>query len=201
MSYKVYVANAEAQDLLVVNTGPAGTTVTVDLLHLDIAVPDGTTIPPLPGRIIVNDAPNPNVFNIKSTTGPTTVNAHGGNNTFNVGSLAPAGGSTLDGITAPLTLNGSGGADALNIDDSGDTTDRTDGRLTNTQVTGLGNAGAITYSGMSALKISLGKGNDHFTVALTHAGTTTVDGGPGNDTIDLLALFGPTTVHGGDDTD
>jgi Ca2+-binding RTX toxin-like protein len=201
LTYKVFVSNAEGQDSLTLN-GTPGSTITVDSLQVDAAAsvsPPPAAIP-LPGRLVINDAQG-NTFNVVSTTGPTTINAGGGNNTFHVGSLAPAAGGTLAGITAALALNAGGRANALTIDDSGDTTDRPGGRLTGTQVAGLGNAGTITYAGMSTLGIGLGRGKDGFTVASTHAGSTSIDGGPGDDTITLLALNGPTTVRGGNDDD
>src|SRR5262249_4913121 len=51
----------------------------------------------------------------------------------------------------------------------------------------------------SALHINLGTQQDHFTVNSTHAGSTSIDGGAGDDQIDLNELDGPTTVHGGAD--
>lgn len=201
LSYKVYVANSEAGDSLTLSS-LAGSTINVDLLLVDpVSYKSGDPVPasiPLAGQIIVNHHPG-NIYNIRSTSGPTTISAQGSGNTFNIGSLAPNTGGTLAGITFALTVHGSG-TDTLNIDDSGDTTGRI-GTLTGTQVTGLGNAGAITYSGMIAVNLSLGKGDDHLTVSSTHAGRTSIDGGPGKDMIDLLALAGPTTVHGGADDD
>jgi Ca2+-binding RTX toxin-like protein len=201
LSYKVYVSNSEGRDALTLN-GTPNSTITVDALAVHPTMP-GDPVPtaiPLPGRLVINGLSGTTV-NVRSTSGTTTVNALGGNNTIHVGSLAPVAGGTLAGITAALVLNAGGGNNALNIDNSGDLTDRPSGTLTGTQVTGLGNAGVISYSGMSTLNIALGKGKDGFTVSSTHAGSTSLDGGPGNDTIVLQALNGPTTVRGGSDDD
>jgi Ca2+-binding RTX toxin-like protein len=196
LTYKVFVANPEVGDSLNLNS-VAGSTITIDMLKVDSAV-SGTPLPAslaLPGQLVINDNPG-NIFNVRSTSGPTTINAHGGINTFNVGSLAPAANGTLAGIQGALTLNGSGGADVANIDDSGDATGQS-GTLTATSLTGLGMGGAITYGGLNSLAVNLGLGNDTFTVAATHGTTTSVDAGPGADTVSLQALDGPTTVHGG----
>ena len=65
------------------------------------------------------------------------------------------------------------------MDDTGDTTGRTDGLLTATKLTGLGMAGSITYGGLAALNINLGSGDDAFlTTGLAPTTVTTVDGGP-----------------------
>src|SRR4029077_12719896 len=43
----------------------------------------------------------------------------------------------------------------------------------------------------------LGYGRDTFTVESTHAGTTTIDAGPGNDTVTIRTINGHTRVIGG----
>src|SRR5262249_37527742 len=135
LPYTVFFVDTESVDSLVVNTGSSPTTVTVDPFLVDPSSAEkNATLPAaiaLPGHITVNDAPSPNVFNIKSTTGITVINGNGGNNVFNVGSNAPAGNGTLGNIMAALTLNGSGGADSATIDDSGDGTGQT-GALSST---------------------------------------------------------------------
>jgi hypothetical protein len=164
------VANPE--DKLVVQPGDGDTTVNV-----------ATTTQA--GELDINGGIGTDVYNFKSVSGPTTVTAQGGFNTFNVGSTAPAAGGTLGGIKAALTLNGSGGSDTANVDDTGDTTDRTDGLLTDTKLTGLGMAGSVTYGGLAALNVNLGSGNDSFEeTGIAPTTVTTVDGGPGTDAYD-----------------
>jgi Ca2+-binding RTX toxin-like protein len=154
-----------------------------------------------------------NTVNVYSTAAnvATKVDGTQGSNAFYVGSshvdqsnsvltTVPA---AVDKISGALTLEGAG-PDTLNVDDSGSTIDKSgtkSGTLTSTTLSGLGMGGAITYSGLATLNINLGKGADHLTVNSTQAGATNIDGGPGNDTIDLLELDGPTIVHGGNDSD
>ena len=176
LPYKIYVADTEGADSVILNTGTGPTVVTIDAYKVDMSSiptsgPDAGKLPDaikLPGQITVNDGPAANVFNILSTTGTTTINANGGNNVFNVGSIYPATGGALGGIQAGLFLNGSGGADSALFDDSGDTLGKT-GTLTGNQLTGLGMTANITYTGMSTLKVDLGSGDDIFTIAGTHA--------------------------------
>ncbi len=87
------------------------------------------------------------------------------------------------------------------------------GALTSSRITGLGMApdtyvagrrfqDGITYADMEALEIYLGYGSDTFTVDSTHAGTTLIDAGRGNDQILVHTLSGHTLLYGGagDDT-
>ncbi len=73
-----------------------------------------------------------------------------------------------------LTINGNdptSGSDWLYVDDTGDTTDNT-GTLTSTTITGLGMAVGITYGTIEHLVISLGSGDDTFTIESTHGAAT-----------------------------
>jgi RTX calcium-binding nonapeptide repeat (4 copies) len=164
------VANPE--DKLVINPGDGDTTVNV-----------ATTTQG--GELDVNGGIGTDVYNVRSISGPTTISAQGGFNTFNVGSQAPIAGGTLGGIKAALTINGSGGTDTANVDDTGDTTGRTDGLLTDTKLTGLGMSGSITYAGLAALNVNLGTGDDSFEMTgIAPTTVTTVDGGPVTDAFD-----------------
>jgi len=84
-----------------------------------------------------------------------------------------------------IEISGNGN-DTLNIDNTGDTTANS-GTLTPTTVTGLGLGGdGITYTGLIALNISLGSGNDTFTVNdMTDSTLTTINGGAGTDSATL----------------
>src|SRR5262249_22841353 len=75
---------------------------------------------------------------------------------------------------------------------------------------GLGMTEGISYSGIQTLDIQLSRGNDHFTVASTPAGSTlTVHGGTGetavtnevNNVIDITSIGGNATIFGGDGND
>ncbi len=147
-------------------------------------------------------------LNVQSVSGITTVNGGTGNDIVNVGSTA---GTTTPGnvnaINALLTINGGADSgDVLNVDDSGDTAPNT-GSLTSATITGLGMAGndaskGITYGGFPTLNITLGSGGDTFTINSTHAGTTNLQAGGGNDTVNVETIGGVTNVLGGvgDDT-
>src|SRR5262249_29250990 len=124
------------------------------------------------------------------------LNADSGSDTFNVGSVAPLPGGTLGGIAAPLVVNGAGGRDVMNVDDSGDSSDQY-GRLTPTALTGLDLPSSINYSGLASVKITLGSGNNSFTIDGTHGGSTLVAGGSGNNTFAVQAIDGNTLVEGG----
>ena len=76
------------------------------------------------------------------------------------------------------------------------------GTLTSTRVDGFGMAPTgIRYEGFEALRLLLGSGNDLLTIATTHAGTTEVDGGAGDDVFNVRTIDGHTRVFGnaGDD--
>ncbi len=123
-------------------------------------------------------------FNVLSNAAMTvsTINTGGGVNTVNVGSNAPATGGVVAHIQGYLIIVGNG-ADTLNVDDTGDTVGQT-GSLSAITLTGLGlGTDGITYSGLTALNINLGSGNDTFTIAgITPATATTINGGPGTNT-------------------
>ena len=86
------------------------------------------------------------------------------------------------------------------------------GKLTATRITGLGMApdtyvagrlfqGGITYGDLEALEILLGYGNDTFVVDSTHAGTTLIDAGRGEDVIGVFTVSGHTMLFGREDDD
>ena len=110
-------------------------------------------------------------YAIVSTLAGSATMVVGGNadDTFSVGSVAPAIGGNLNAIGSILTISGQGGVDSLNIDDTADTVANT-GTLTATELTGLGMTGKVVYDTVENLEISLGSGSDTFTVNSTHAG-------------------------------
>ena len=124
------------------------------------------------------------MFNVQSTNviTVTTLNTGAGANTINVGSLEPTLGGIVDNIQGALIIQGSG-TDTLNVDDTGSTTGKT-GTLTSTTLNGLGmGASGITYSGLSVLNISLGSGDDAFTInSVSPTTTMTINAEAGTDT-------------------
>ena len=130
----------------------------------------------------VNGQGGDDIINVQSTNGTTTVNTGSGTNTVNVGSLAPIlSGGILDEIQGALTVTGNGN-DTLNVDDTGSEGNKS-GTLTNSTLTGLamGESG-ITYSGLATLNISLGSGDDTFTINSVWPTTVmTIDAKSGTD--------------------
>ena len=55
----------------------------------------------------------------------------------------------------------------------------------------------IVFDEIEMLDITLGGGKDHFVIDGTHSGATRVNGGGGNDVIEVLGISGVTTVNGG----
>lgn len=168
-----------------VNLGDGGDTLTVT----------GTAA----GQTTINGHSGADTFNIRAINSTTTVNSGTGANTVNVGSLAPASGGVLSGISTALTLNG-GGSDILNFDDSGDAANTTES-LSGNGLSGL-TPTPITYGGAAAVNLALGFGNDALTVTNTEAGATThVTTGTGTDTVTVVNDAGPTTIDAGSGAD
>ncbi len=72
------------------------------------------------------------------------------------------------------------------------------GALTSTRITGLGMAPTgIEYALFEDLLVLLGYGKDTFTVESTHAGTTTINAGLGDDVVTVRTVYGHTRVIGG----
>jgi hypothetical protein len=106
------------------------------------------------------DADEIRITNVAPSS-PMTVNAGGGADTINVFSDT----LTVADIQANMTVNGQSGSDTLNINNSGDNSGPT-GTLTNNTLSGLGMGGTINY-GVETLNITLGAGDDMFTIAST----------------------------------
>lgn len=142
-------------------------------------------------------------FNVRSTLAGavTNLNTGPGNDTVRVGSLAPASGGTISGIEGRLNVDGGTGTNQLLVYNSGDAADRS-GTLTASTLRGLGmGAQGIDYFNFNALELDLGSGSDTLLVESTHAGTTLIDGGAGNDTFNVRTIAGVTTVNAGSGND
>src|SRR5260221_11493718 len=68
--------------------------------------------------------------------------------------------------------------------------------------TALFPSSALFRATLESVNVNLGSGGDTFTIASTHAGTTTLNAGGGADAINVQTIAGATTVNaeGGDDT-
>ncbi|HEY2543152.1 MAG TPA: hypothetical protein VGH92_08870, partial [Gaiellaceae bacterium] len=135
-------------------------------------------------------------FTVKSTSTSTMLSTGAGSDAVTVSSDL----GVLSGLAGHLVVDGQGGTDALTVSDTGDGVGQT-GSLTSTDITGLGTAG-ISYANFEQLSVTLGSGNDTFTILSTITGPTTVNGGPGDDSVDVETIAGPTFVNGqaGNDT-
>ncbi len=163
-------------------TGQSGTLTSTTLTGLGMGA-SGITYSGLSAMNIKLGSGN-DTFNVQGTysTTVTTLNTGAGTNVVNVGSNEPSTSGVTTGIAGSLVVVG-GGSDTLNVDDTGNSTGQS-GTLTSTVLTGLGmGASGITYSGLSALNVSLGSGNDTFTVTGIFALLAlTINGGAGNNT-------------------
>jgi len=68
-------------------------------------------------------------------------------------------------------------------------------------LTGLGLSNPITYDTLETLTLTLGAGDDNFSIQSTHAGQTNLNSHAGNDTINVFAISGPTHIDTGLDDD
>jgi|GEM_PF-3499000 len=126
---------------------------------------------------ILNGGSAGNTFNILSTAGPLTINGGAGTNTFNIG-------PDLTQIAGPLTINGGPGPATLNISDVAGPSGT--GMLTNTQFTGFGMGGGITYSGFAGLNFTFsGAAGKNVLSVLSTAGNTSVHGSGATDTLNV----------------
>lgn len=146
-----------------------------------------------------------NVIAITNLSTDTLVQTFGGNDTVHVGcnaTLTSNTGGNVDAINARLVIYGgdTSGIDTLTIDDSGDNNSNS-GILTDTMITGLGMGLGIEYYNIESLVVSLGMAGDTLTVGSTHAAATTINTGPGMDTVNIQTVSGPIAVSGGDDDD
>jgi hypothetical protein len=143
----------------------------------------------------LKDGSGCNTVNVQSTAGPTNIISQQGTDVVNIGSLAPATGGNVNGIQGALTVVGDNNG-TMNVDDTGSTATNT-GTLTGNTLTGLGIGPAgITYCGLANLNISLGSGDNTFTIASTNYGTvTTLNAGSGVNTINIQSTASATTVN------
>ncbi|MDG1364062.1 MAG: hypothetical protein P8Q54_11370, partial [Akkermansiaceae bacterium] len=192
---------ANTTDTLVVNSEADSDTITVN----DTGLGSST---------VLNGDNGSDVINIHGISAGTTVNGGDGADTVNVGSNSQGNpgapnfnsGGTVSRIASLLTVNGDGpvsdSGDVLNIDDTGAGSVST-GALTSTRITGLRMSGSITYGTIDELNVSLGSGENNFTVSSTHGAaiggfekTTTLRSGGGNDTVTINDVTDSLTVYG-----
>ena len=130
------------------------------------------------------------------TATTTTVLGGSGNDTIRVGGA----GGNVDSIAARVVVDGGADWDVLIADDSGETNPNS-GTVTGDTIGGLDMGDAIVYRAVEALSVALGSGADALLIISTHAGSTSVSSGGGDDTINVRTISGATSVHGGSGSD
>jgi Ca2+-binding RTX toxin-like protein len=141
--------------------------------------------------------------NVQSTSASavTTVATGAGTDTLNIGSAAPGILGTLNGIAGRLIIDGQAGSDTANLYDTSDSASNT-GRLTSTEISGLGLGLGIQYAALETLNVNLGSGADFFTIDGTHTGATNLYTNDKNDEVTINTASGTVLVDTGllDDT-
>ncbi len=156
--------------------------------------------------VTVNGGSGGNTISVATTGVPLTVNAGNGNDTIAVG-----GATGLTSIRGDLTVNGQAGTDVLTLNDQvnlGQTYEVTSNRVSRPGAFG---PAPVFYNTVESLVLNTASGTfagiirgNLINVLSTHLGTaTTVNGGIGNDTINvgnsanrLDDIQGPLTVNG-----
>ena len=172
--------NGGTNDAIQINTSSAG------LVEISGQGQSATFQGPI-HSITVNSGGGTNTIKITGAPSNCTVsvqNAQHGKNTVTIGGsgLAKLAGTTID-------IADSSGSTALIVDDTGDAAARI-AAITKNAVTFTGLT-TVNYSGnIASLKVLGGSGADQFFIATTAPGTaTTVDAGPGNNTV-YAGVFG-----------
>ncbi|HZI44911.1 MAG TPA: hypothetical protein VFD53_06815, partial [Ilumatobacter sp.] len=169
-----------AADDLVVETGSAITALAgqVSLSAGGDLEVSGTI---LADALLIEGSDADNLFTITAVDTDTTLRTFGGNDTVRVG------GGTVDAIDALLSVDGGNdaGHDRLVVDETTDAGTNS-GKLTATDVTGLGMSGSVHYAGFEEIEVSLGTGADDFTVESVGTAAA-LNAGEGADTINVGA--------------
>ena len=134
-------------------------------------------------NLIIHSGAGLTQANIRSTHAvtTTTIRSRGTGAVFNVGSLAPAIGGTVNAILGRLVVEAFGANETLNVDDTGDATANI-GMLSATRITGFGMGDpddGIEYAGVEALNLNLGSGGNTVYIIGSHSNTTVVNTGAG----------------------
>jgi len=158
------------------------------------------------------------VINVETINGDTSIDAGAGNDTIRIGDTTGQVGqidgiidaftATVNSIDGRLTIiGGAGTEDSLKVYDGGDT-ERENGKLTNSTITGMGLLLGVTYQDFEELKIFLSDNDNGFFIESTHTGVTFLDTGDEtpkvngtNDVVNIQSISGPTTIKAGNGND
>ena len=205
-----HLFTGEAIEAVEVKTGAGADHWTIDTSRADATLRTGGAA----DTVVINDPTGSvhlyteagnDTINIKSIAKSSTADTGADNDTITVNN----GHDRLVEIRADLAITGAGGTDIVHLIDNESTSDAA-GHLTAQYLTGLGMSGRVIYDTIETLNIHLGKTNNDLTIESTSASTTTsiatneksVAFSPGNDTIRVKTIAGPTniTTRRGDDT-
>ena len=158
------------------------------------------------------------VINIETIAGDTSVSTGAGSDVVRVGDttaeIDPVGGvldaftSSVNHLDARLTIAGEAGdGDSLRVYDAGDAV-KESGRMRADELTGMGMALGIRYTGFEVLKVWLSDGDNAFFVESTPAGVTYLNTGDEtpvvnatNDVINIKSTSGAMTIDAGNGND
>ena len=171
------------------------------------------------GLLTVNTEQHDDVVNVRATGlgSEVRINGHEGLDTINLSDASPAVPSdypavlpppaadtvgNIDSIDGLIVIDGGSEYDQVNVDDSANNNAKA-GTLTAATLRGLDLPAGVDYSNLEDVNVWLGTGTDVLFIDSTHAGTTQVFGGDGNDTtnerddtIAINTIAGVTTIHG-----
>jgi hypothetical protein len=177
--------------------------------HLDLLLGSGRDVLVVQGTHAgsthIDTGDGDDQISVQANTGALSIDAGAGDDRLLLGSAAPWYGGVLDGLVGALTLVGGSGSDALSLDDSGATQDRS-GTLAAAQISGFGLGDGVAYSAFEALELLLGSGADQVQVTGTpragawDATVTSIDTGAGDDQISIAlsaATDGALVVNAG----
>jgi subtilisin-like proprotein convertase family protein len=133
--------------------------------------------------VVVTTGAGNDTISVLGLDRPVTLNLGNGNDTVNY-ALA----------TAPITFNGQGGTDKLNVEPYNILTAK---QITLTPGAVALDGTTIGYSGVEAVELKLGRGDDAVTINGTGSNSTTIRGGLGSDRVIVNALTGPVSFIGG----
>ena len=149
-------------------------------------------------HVILDVGSGGDAVNVRGTTGSLEIVPASSDSpmTVCVGSLAPAGGGTLDAIRGEISITkfGAGTVAQLTLDDSGSSTPRT-ATIDNGAITGLAPATISTNGHARALAVRGGSGGNSFSVEPLLM-PATLSSGTGDDRVFLAGSSRPILVEG-----
>jgi hypothetical protein len=148
------------------------------------------------GSMTLNTGIGSNLVNVEGTSGPLTIQGHGGRDLVQIGSNPwPGSGGTVLNVQGAVGVNNTTATTRLLVDDSGETSSLTKTlSLSDTTLLGLAPA-AITYQPSALDELSVGIGNfaNTFTVTDTPP-STTIGLGAGPNRLQVEGLTGQLNV-------